>query len=69
MNCPFCNQPMKEGFLHARKAIVWDPERLNGCLQPYNEGSFYVAYKFGGICIIKSLYCDHCRAIITYCDK
>lgn len=69
MTCPFCNQVMKDGFLQAAKIIVWDPQKLGGCVQPYNEDSFPLANNFWGNCAVKSYYCDHCRVIITFREE
>ena len=64
MNCPFCNIPMREGYLQSVRNIIWSEKKKQVLM---NVGKDDVKVSKGWVtgCFAEAAYCPKCGKIIT----
>ena len=64
MNCPFCNEPMQEGYLQSAKSIFWG-EKKKHTLMTAGKNDVQVSKGWLTGCFADAFYCPKCGKIIT----
>lgn len=68
MNCPKCGKKMKKGFMAGGHRVVWNPDKLNFCIPPFdNEETGRTVIIPLGLKInnVESHICKDCRITVT----
>lgn len=64
MQCPWCGEEMKDGYLQSSRTLVWSSIELSGFILPREEGDFRVSPSMFKN-IVPSKYCPHCGILIS----
>lgn len=68
MNCPYCKQIMKRGYISAYNRLNWTPENeTNHGATKWAKSPHSVLlaeYLFIGAATVLAFYCDRCKKVI-----
>lgn len=64
MNCPFCNEPMRKGYLQGAKPFFWSQDKKSLLFICGND-DVQISKGFWNGCFVDSFYCPKCRKLVV----
>ena len=69
MNCPYCGNEMKSGFLGSGQIILWTPNKKKWILLPNKDRIPVAMSSLCNMAYAESHFCPACDIIITPVSK
>lgn len=65
MNCPYCNQPMKRGYLQSGQGFIWSSEKKEDIFIASKDSDINFRKRLFKGCYVESWYCADCKKLVT----
>lgn len=65
MKCPYCKQPMQQGYLQSGQGFIWSPEKKEDIFIASKETDINFRESIWKGCYAESWYCADCKKLIT----
>ncbi len=63
MNCPYCNEEMKIGYIQSARPIFWGEEKHKLFFSPRGNEEFTISESFWD-CTAEAFYCAQCGKVV-----